>query len=260
MEIIKNAVKVGNSAGVLLPKKWLNLQVKVIVGPLNIEMEVFEILLKENYLKQILGVYIVGSYARNEQTIDSDVDILVITDNINKKIKKGRYEIMLVSKKSLENSIRKNIFPIIPMLVEAKTIINEGIRKKYMNIEMNSRNLRFHIETTNSAMNVVNAEISLAKELREKGISDNIVYSLVLRLRTLYIIDCLRKNKIWSKKEFLELIKKIGGSTLAYEGYLRSKNNKKEMSELGIEEAIKLMNYIKKKNKETEKWLREKKD
>ena len=69
MEIIKNAIRVGNSAGVLLPRGWLGSQVKVILEPLNIEKEVIEILMQEKILEDALGVYITGSYARNEQSI-----------------------------------------------------------------------------------------------------------------------------------------------------------------------------------------------
>ena len=83
MELIKTTVKVGNSAGVLLPKKYLNSQVKIILEPLNIEKDVIEILMDEKILDKIMGIYIIGSYAREEQTIESDIDILVITFDLN---------------------------------------------------------------------------------------------------------------------------------------------------------------------------------
>jgi len=86
MELIKTTIRVGNSAGVLLPKKYLNSQVKIILEPLNIEKDVIDILMKENLLTDVMGVYLTGSYAREEQNIESDIDILVITSNINKKI------------------------------------------------------------------------------------------------------------------------------------------------------------------------------
>ena len=89
MELIKDTIRVGNSAGVLLPKEFLNTQVKIVLQPLNIEKDILDILLQEKVLKEVLGVYLVGSYARNEQTIESDIDVLVITDNLDDKIKKG---------------------------------------------------------------------------------------------------------------------------------------------------------------------------
>ena len=96
--------------------------------------------------------------------------------------------------------------------------------KDYIDSPLTKKNLKWHIDTTKSAMNVVKEYIKLAEEM-EKKVSDAASYSLILRLRTLYIIDCLRKDKIWKKKEFLGLIKKISGSLIAYERYLDSKNN-----------------------------------
>jgi predicted nucleotidyltransferase len=260
MEIIKNTIKVGNSAGVLLPKKWLNSQVKIILEPLNIEKEVIEIIIDEGILKDVLGLYLVGSYARKEQTIDSDVDILAITSNTNKTVKRGRYEIICISEKEVGSQLIKNVLPLLPMIKEAKPIINGGLIKHYTNSPLNSKNLRFHIETTKSAMKVVEKDIELSKEMGEEA-SDASAYSLILRLRTLYIISCLRDNKIWNKKDFLKLIKDISGSLSAYERYLSSKNKNTRDCKLPIKEAEKLMDYVNKKIIEFEKWTeKEKKD
>ena len=91
MELVKNTIRVGNSAGVLLPREWLGSQVRVILEPLNLDKEIVEILMRAKILGDVLGAYIVGSYARGEQTIESDIDVLVITGSINKKIKIGKY-------------------------------------------------------------------------------------------------------------------------------------------------------------------------
>jgi len=252
MELVKTAVKVGNSAGVLLPRTWLNSQVKIVLEPLNIEKEILEILAEENILKKVNGIYVIGSYARGEQTIDSDVDILVITSDINKRIKKGKYEIICISREETERQLEKNALPILSMIREARAVINEDLIKEYSNRKLNKKNLKWHIETTKSAMNVVKASIKLSKEMNIKE-NDSSAYSLILRLRTLYIIDCIRKNKMWSKKEFLKLVRNIGGSLIAYERYASCKNKNTLKDLLPIEEAERLMNYINKKVRELEK-------
>ena len=259
MELIKNTIRVGNSAGVLLPKEFLNTQVKVILQPLDIERDVLNILIEEKILVNVLGVYLVGSYARKEQTIDSDIDVLVITDNLNDKIVKGKYDLMLVSKELVDEKMKKNIFPLIPMMIESKSIINKKLLTEYVNTPLTLKNLRWHIDTTKSAMKVIEASIKLAKESNIKE-GDAYAYSLILRLRTLYIIDCLKKGRLWEKQEFLDLIKKVSGSLIAYERYICSKNKNTLERKLPVEEAEKLMNYINKKNKEVEKWLKEKKE
>jgi len=259
MELIKNTIRVGNSAGVLLPKEFLNTQVKIVLQPLNIEKDVLDILLKEKVLSNVLGVYLVGSYARGEQTIESDIDILIITDSLNDRIKNGKYDLMLVSKDLVEEKMKKDIFPLIPMMIEAKPIINKSLLDNYVNTSLTKNNLKWHIDTTKSAMNVVMEYIKLAEETG-KEVSDAASYSLILRLRTIYLIDCLKKGKKWTKKEFLGLIKKISGSLTAYERYLESKNKNTKEFKLPINEAKKLMDYNNKKIKGIEKWLREKKE
>lgn len=259
MELIKNTIRVGNSAGVLLPKEFLNTQVKIVLQPLNIEKDILEILLEEKILKDILGVYLIGSYARKEQTIESDIDVLVITKNINKRIEKGKYDLLLISKEIVDEKMKKNIFPLLPMMIEAKPIINEELLNKYISTLLTKKNLKWNIDTTKSAMNVVKEYIKLAEEIQEK-VSDAASYSLILRLRTIYIINCLKKGKIWTKREFLGLIKKISGSLIAYERYLDSKNNNAKAYNLPIREAKKLMDYNNKKIREIEKWLKERKD
>jgi predicted nucleotidyltransferase len=259
MELIKNTIKVGNSAGVLLPREWLGSQVKVTLEPLNLDKEVLEILMNENILGEVIGAYIVGSYARGEQTIESDVDVLVITNKINKKIKNGKYEIICISQDEIKNQIEKNLLPILPMIKEAKTIINKELIEQYAQSKLTLKNLLYHIETTKSAMKVVKKDIELSREMKQKA-SDAAAYSLILRLRTLYIIECLKKGKLWSKKDFLKLVKNTAGSTIAYERYLQSKNKNTEQNLLPIEEAERLMNYITKEIKEVEEWARRKKE
>lgn len=258
MELIKNTIKVGNSAGVLLPKEFLNTQVKIVLQPLNIEKDVLEILSKEKILSNVLGIYLVGSYARNEQTIESDVDILVITDTLNDKIVSGKYDLMLVSKDLVDEKMKKDIFPLLPMMIEAKPIVNRSLLNEYMNITLTKNNLKWHIDTTKSAMHVVREYIKLAEETG-KEVSDAASYSLILRFRTIYLINCLKRGKTWTKKEFLSLIKKISGSLTAYDRYLESKNKHTKEFKLPINEAKKLMEYNNKKIREIEKWLREKK-
>jgi predicted nucleotidyltransferase len=259
MEIIKDTIRVGNSAGVLVPKKWLNSKVRIILEPLDIEKDILDILIGQGILRETKGVYIVGSYARNEQTIDSDIDVLVVTSNVDKKIRKNRYEIMCISIKELENQVTKNILPILAMLKEAKVILNSELIEKYKKTRLNWKNLRFHIETTKSAMNVVKEDLKISVEMGEQ-VSDASAYSLILRLRTLYIIECIRKSRMWSKKEFLNLVKKITGSLTAYNRYVIMKSKNDLDSKLPIKEAEKLMKYINKKAIELEKWVKEQKD
>ena len=246
--IIKPVIRVGNSAGVLLPKSWVNGKAKIelVTRPLNIKRDVLEIL--DSNLEQISGIYLTGSYARKEEDEESDIDILALTKNENKKIIKGKYNILLISIASLEKAIDGNALPLIPMLKEAKAIMNQGLLDKYKKSNLTKKNIRWYLETTTSAINLDENLMELSKE--EDVISDNLAYSLVLRLRGLYIIDSLNKNQVPNKKGLIRIIEKVSGSKKIYEGYLRSKKGEANRKNAPKKEAEKLLRYIKKRIKE----------
>lgn len=254
-ELIRPIVRVGNSAGVILPKKWVNgrARVELISKPLDIKSDVFEIL--EPYLREIIGIYIVGSYARGEHTERSDVDILAITSKTNHVIDKGKYSIILINKDRLMVELKKNIMPFLPMLKEAKALLNSTFIEKYNSTEINKVNLEPYIELGKSILKVNRAAIDLDKNW-PSDCEDAIAYSLVLRLRSSYILDCLIKEKKWNNREFIKIVKKVSGSIKAYEGYLRAKDDKPRKKGLPVEEAERLHDYVLKKIKEHEKWIK----
>ena len=85
-------------------------------------------------------------------------------------------------------------------------------------------------------------------EDNNKKIPDGIAYSIVLRLRELYLLKCLRSNKSYSKEDFL----KICGDK-NYFAYIRIKRNEKELREIIPKEMEILLDL-------SEKWLKELKD
>ena len=97
--------------------------------------------------------------------------------------------------------------------------------------------------------------ISFSKENME-NISDNVIYSLILRLRESYIVNCLIKNRKSTTKEFVRLTEFITGSDNAYEAYLRIKNGKKSQRIILIDIAEKLYSRVLKEIKKQEKWMK----
>jgi|SRR3989338_2759153 len=260
MELVRKIVRVGNSSGVVLPIEWLNgtAKVELVRKPLKIKKDILEII--DTYLESVLGVYLTGSYARGEETENSDVDVLVITDNLNKRIENGKYNIVMVSESELKEQVKKIAFPLIPMIIESKALINKNLMKEISKtVNINRENIKPVIELAKSSLNINKHFIDLDKELLTKT-SSTVAYSLILNLRTLYIIDCLRKNKKWSSKELKSIIKRITGNLKLYEEYLRVKGGEKAKDNIPIEEAEKLYYYIKDKIFEIEKWLKGRKD
>ena len=252
--IIRTVKGSGNGGHIITPKEWVNgiVEVKLINNPSNIEKDLLEIL-KQN-LSSIVGIYLSGSYARKDQTSESDIDVLVITDKLNKKIINGKYEILLISEEEIKKTLKENIIPLLPMLMEANPIINFSLLQKLKDTKITKKNLTSCLSHIKSSMKINKGLI----DLNESYLGDSIAYSLILGLRSVYIINNLINHNSWNNTDLKQLIKKISGSLTSYEGYLRVKGNKKKEKELPIEEARKLYEYIIKNIEEQEKWIKRK--
>ena len=199
----KTVQRFGNSGHVVLPKEYVGKRIRFIVKPKSFEDIKFEVLgILKPYLENILGIYLYGSYARNEQTIDSDIDILVIT-NIKLKImnKMNAYSVVSATVMELESTLKNNAVLLLPIVKEARTIINPGLLEKYKEYKFTNNNTKWFI---NSSMHVL--------ELNKKGLDLNfeigsIVYSLMLRIRGLLMIKLMLNNKLYSKASLFSYLK-----------------------------------------------------
>ncbi len=249
MEVqIKRAIKAGNSSAVILPRAWLNKEVRIELvkkTPEIILFDVLEILKKHISLKSIIGIYLVGSYARGEEDEDSDIDVLIITEGIDKEmISEGIYNLLIVSYQLFYQKLNKNLFPVGQMIREAKPLIN-GDYIEDLGIEVTRKNVKWYLDTTGEKLEIVQEYIDRARKENKKYLGDKIAYTLVLRIRTLEIIKKLIQNKDYSKREFIKLIKRVSNGNNAYERYLASKNKLKEENGLSIYGAEKLYEYLK---------------
>ncbi len=247
-EIIKQTFKLGNSAGVLLPIEWKGKKVAIKLIEKSITKEIIEILDERDLLKNTIGIFLAGSYARGEETELSDIDILIITDNIDKQIKIGKYEIVFISKEKLEKSIKKSLY-LTSLINESKAILNNELLRYYKNKFVNV-SIKKHLDEIKSITKINEKSVEIDLEMKKK-VSDETLYSIILRLRELYLIECLKSNKIPLKKEFTGLIKKIA-SEESYNAYLRIKNDLKSKKVIPVKEAISLIDEIKRRMRNLE--------
>lgn len=249
MEVkIKKTIKAGNSSAVLLPRSWLNKEVRVELikkTPKEILLDVINIVENHIDIKEIIGIYITGSYARGEEQENSDIDILVITHDIDKEmIIDGIYNILIISSELLKQKLNHDLFPIGQMIKEAKPILNSD----YLNsieVRVSKKNIKWYLNTTEDKLKIIKKVLEKTKNKNKKYIGDLVAYTLVLRIRTLYIINKLIKNEDYSKKDFFEIIKKISKGSNAYERYLAVKNNLDEKEGISLDETEKLYRYLK---------------
>lgn len=249
MEQTLNVVRWGNSAGVLLPREWLGKQVKIILidRTSEIKKEILDIL--DPYLNDIIGIYLVGSYARNEQRADSDVDIIAISKNIRKHIISGIYNIDVYTLKGIKDTIKKNPIMILPSLLEAKPIINKSLLEELTSINISLKNFRDYIKECKRIININKSIIKLDKIESRNLESKEIIYSLLLRLRGIYMMNCILENKRYFNKEFKRwLIYKTGSRkeeiNKVYDSYKSIKNNKNIKEGFRIELIEKLINLF----------------
>lgn len=253
---IKKAVKAGNSSAVILPRAWLNKDIRVeLIKKTHESMlyESLEIIKKYIKLEEIISVYLTGSYARGEEDENSDIDILVITNNTDKEmICEGIYNILLVSEQLLKQKLEQDLFPVGQMIKEAKALLNSHYLDS-IEVKVTKKNVKWYIDTTQDKIKLIKRVIEKAKKDNKK-INGRVIYTLILRIRTLYIIKKLIENKDYSKKEFLKIIKNISKGN-SYEEYLNVKNELKDEKRVSVEEAEELYNYLEKELTEVKRLL-----
>ncbi|MEX0921047.1 MAG: nucleotidyltransferase domain-containing protein [Candidatus Pacearchaeota archaeon] len=238
-EIIKQAIKIGNSSGVILPKAWENRKVKVELVEDSINKDILEIINEKGLLSEVVGIYLVGSYARSEETPESDIDILIVTENTNKNIVRGNYEILIISKKNLEKNLKKNLY-LYSMVNEAKPILNKSLLKKYKEINHNLPEKKI-INEIKSVLNI-NKETAKISQEHGKPVLDGTAYSVILRIKELFILYCIIKKKKYSKREFLKTLLEKNAEE-SYNAYLRVKNDSKNKNNINPEEIISLIEF-----------------
>src|SRR3989338_249373 len=202
----KMVQKFGNSSHVVLPKEYIGRRIKFVTEPKtfqDIKSEILEIL--KPYLENIIGVYLYGSYVRNEQTVDSDIDVLVITGPKFKIIEKiDNYHIVSTTINSIENTLKNNAVLILPIIKEAKTIINPDSLRGYKEYKFTEKNTKQFLNDTKKIL-----------ELNKKGLEldfevGSLVYSLILRIRGLLMVKLMLNDVLYSKTLLLNYFEMKG--------------------------------------------------
>ena len=194
--------KFGNSSHVVLPKEYVGRRIRFVTEPKtfqDIKSEIIGIL--RGYLENIIGVYLYGSYARGEQTIDSDIDILVITAAKFKIMEKvDNYHVISTTINDIENTLKNNAVLILPIIKEAKTIINPDLINKYKNYKFTKRNTKRFLMDTEKILLLNKKGLKLDFEV------GSLVYSLILRVRGLLMIKLVLNNSLYSKASLFDYL------------------------------------------------------
>ena len=250
--------KFGNSSHVVLPKEYIGRRIKFVTEPKtfqDIKSEILEIL--KPYLENIVGIYLYGSYVRNEQTVESDIDLLVITSNKLKMIENIKdYHIVSTTIKGIENTIKNNAILILPIIKEAKTIINPDPLLMYKDYKFTKNNTKQFLDDTKKIL-----------ELNKKGLEldfevGSLVYSLMLRIRGLLMIKLMLNYVLYSKTLLLNYFEnnnfekdKINALYIIYTNERKS-IHVKESNVITKEDIEKLLSIAEKLLKEVSRLLK----
>jgi len=205
-QLRKRVARSGNSGAVWVPKDWLGEEIIVTrleTPKLSLEEDILNILLP--YLKDISGIFIYGSYARKEETKDSDVDVLVIARN-KFKIKHEKFDIDVIEAKKLRDAVKNDIFTYF-VINEAKPVFNSLLLEELKEIKFESNSfVMWFADSTEDSIKSVRELIDLDKLDGNNIISYSAIYSLILRLRGIFLINCVLKHKNFSNSSFKKWI------------------------------------------------------
>lgn len=222
--MIKEVKRFGNGAMILLPKEWEGAKVEVVKA-LKSKEEILEDVLEvlKPHLAKVQGIYLVGSYARGEQTLDSDVDILVLANEIFKPEKLG-YSFIVVKEEHLSiNGFHRILF--LQQIKEAYPLLNRKLLYELKNNKISKQDIVDYLELASSSISIAKSFVKLAEEKGwTKELVQTLTYSLVLHIRGLLIIQSLVRGKKYSNKVLVRCLGEL--SNLALELYKSAKNKK----------------------------------
>tara|TARA_Y100000310_G_scaffold135966_1_gene134865 strand:+ start:234 stop:1067 length:834 start_codon:yes stop_codon:yes gene_type:complete len=261
MKITKTVVEIGNGAAVYVPREYRGREVVVMIpeGIEEIRKDILSRLIA--FMPNILGVYLYGSYARGEEGAGSDIDILIITKEKDKKIKgilrvEDAFSDVDVRVLTLEE-VRKSIknFPalMLPILKESKAFLNSALVDELKDSEFDVRKFRWHFQDVKRILGIIKTFV----EIDDKDISPSHIYSLIMRIRICYMIESLLKNKSFSNKAVKSVLLGYGLDRESYERfdfiYKRVREDKNVREKIDKKEILKLVGILTDYSKEIER-------
>ena len=239
-------MKFGNGSIVYTPKRWIGEKVLVILEkkPLDVAGETIEIL--KPHLGDVEGIFLFGSFARNEQTSQSDIDVIVISGKIFGIKKTGKFDFTVKTKSEFAKEMKTDPTLFLYQIArEGTPILNESVLNKLKSVDINPNFEKFFDDTI-GAFKSARGLLAANKKFLD---SNAAIYSLVLRLKGLFIIQCYKKNLQYSGKKFMELIKSHGFSEKTADAFLEAhrteQDNRKAGAKISTSDAKKLFEAAK---------------
>lgn len=199
-QIIRKVSEIGNGAHIFAPKEWVNEEVLVIrLEKKSIKEQILEAVYP--YLDKITAILLYGSYARKEEDENSDIDVLIIAKEKFKIQAGNKLDFIVISEDFLESAIKINPIMMYSIFQEAVPIINSQYYENLKKLKVNPHLFMQFLKTTKDEINSDKEILELDKKTG-KTASNSLIYSLILRLRGIFIIKCLLNKEKYSNKLF----------------------------------------------------------
>lgn len=254
MRIVRKAIEMGNGAAVYVPREFKGRSVLIIL-PEGIEEVKKRVLTRLiDFMPNVLGVYLYGSYAREEEEKNSDVDLLIIVQEKDERIRAclDDIDVRVLTLHGVKDSIRNFPVPIVPMLREARVFLNPLLLEELKKEKINLSKLIWHFYEIKRMIKIIEGFI----EIDKKNIDASHVYSLIMRARVLYMIECLLKDKEFSNDGVKKMLLKYGLNEGLFERYYKIyqkiRNDERVDEKISEEEINELIGIIKKYSKKLE--------
>ena len=246
-QLVRLVTSIGNGAHIFAPKEWLGEEVIIIrkAERKSLKQKILDVL--NGHLENILGVYLYGSQARGEADKSSDIDLLVVTTR-KTSIKKKGFEIICLKKDEIDSAIKASPIMMHAILAEAKPIINEELlnemKDKYI---IDKKSIEKYVHNTKEVLQK-NIELLELDEKSDGIASDAVIYSLILRLRGIFIIESILSGRNYSKNLFENWLVKEGVTRTIcrelHKIYRVVKGGKKIKTSIKVKEARKLIDIV----------------
>ncbi len=259
--IEKEVVPFGNGSIVYTPKKWIGRKVAVVLQQqlIDVKGETLEIL--KPHLDLVEGAFLFGSFAREEHTRESDLDVLVITSKRIAIKRAGKMDILAKTKEEFLQELKKDKTLFLhQILSEAKPIFNENLLKELKERQGKPDYNQFLDDTIGAFKSVQELLQASKKQGLEYLDSNAIIYSLMLRIRGLLTAQGLAKKQPYSNQKMENRLKAHGFSEKAIKDfgtvYRAERDNKKTSVKIRLDEAEKLFEAAKLEFLKTEKMVK----
>ena len=243
-QLIRTVSRVGNGAHIFAPKEWINEQVLIIrIAKKTIKEKILEKIYP--HLDKIIAVILYGSQARGEANENSDIDFLIISKEKFQIEKEIGIDIIVLTENEIQTAIKRNPILMYSAIKEGKPTINENYIEKLKQIKIDFKDFKDFIAQTEKSINS-DLEITELDKKTGKYSSDSVIYSLFLRLRGVFIINCFLDEKEFSNASFEEWLKEVKipykKINQAYRQVREEKYGKD--TEIPIAQTEKLINFL----------------